>query len=381
MAINLGKLQHDEAEARAASSLAASREAGARTMEETEAANRRRKAAEERERDLLSSNAALQREVKGRRALLASSPGEVALAEAELLRRHDDLMLEVVEHSLALERLEVRERQAAVAEDAVAAREAQVLVEVEKRVAKARAEMDGRHRLDLELLKAELEGRTSILKTKLQAMEQCEGAARGALASSESALNSTRAKISSLRMQAEDTAFLLKKASSEKCRRLTLEREHGSMLQGLRIRANNTLGAICDESTAHPHENDYACHLPFFTDIITRLEDQVAQARQLVKERSRGLLGHALSHIFSNLLNLDSHFDFGTVLAPVPAATQDKLAKWVDGHVDALVTELTPEDDTAVLAAKGADTGGDDEEDSSYSTSSADGSDEEGASI
>ena len=69
------------------------------------------------------------------------------------------------------------------------------------------------------------------------------------------------------------------------------------------------------------------------------------------------------------------------MLAPVPAATQDKLAKWVDGHVDALVKELTPEDDTAVLAAKGAGAGGDDEEGGSFSTSSVDGSDEEGASI
>ena len=84
------------------------------------------------------------------------------------------------------------------------------------------------------------------------------------------------------------------------------------------------------------------------------------KACQLVEERSRGLLGHALSRIFSNLLNFDSHFDFSTVLSPMPAATQDKLAKWVDGHVDALVKELTPEDDTAVLAAKGAGAGGDD---------------------
>ena len=57
-------------------------------------------------------------------------------------------------------------------------------------------------------------------------------------------------------------------------------------------------------------------------------------------------------------------------------ATQHKLAKWVDGHADALVKELTPEDDTAVLAAKGAGAGGDDEEDGSFSTSSVDGSDE-----
>lgn len=136
-------------------------------MEEAEAANRRREAAEERERDLLSSNAALEREVEERRALLASSPGEAALAEAELLRRHEDLTLETVEHSLALETLEVRERQAAAAEDAVTAREARVQLEVEERVAKARAELAERHRLDLELLEAELEGRTSTLKAKL----------------------------------------------------------------------------------------------------------------------------------------------------------------------------------------------------------------------
>ena len=152
------------------------------------------------------------------------------------------------------------------------------------------------------------------------------------------------------------------------------------MLQGLRVRANNTLGAVCDESTPHPHESDYASHLRFFTDVLTRLEDQAAKARQLIEERSRGLLGRALSRIFSNLLNLDSHFNFSIVLAPMPAATQDKLAKLVDSHVDALVKELTPKDDTAMLAAEGAGAGGDDEEGGSFSTSSADGCDEQGAS-
>ena len=80
-------------------------------------------------------------------------------------------------------------------------------------------------------------------------------------------------------MQVEDTASLLKKASSEKCHHLTLERKHGSMLQGLRVRANNALGAICNESAPHPHESEYASHLNFFTNIMTRLEDQAAKAR------------------------------------------------------------------------------------------------------
>ena len=68
---------------------------------------------------------------------------------------------------MALERLEVRERQAAAAEDAVTARESQVQLEVEERVAKARVELARRHRLELELLKAKLEGWTSALKAEL----------------------------------------------------------------------------------------------------------------------------------------------------------------------------------------------------------------------
>ena len=52
-------------------------------------------------------------------------------------------------------------------------------MEVEEKVAKACAELAEGHRLDLELLKAEFEGRTSVLKTERQAMEQRESIARG----------------------------------------------------------------------------------------------------------------------------------------------------------------------------------------------------------
>ena len=209
-------------------------------------------------------------------------------------------------------------------------------------------------------------------------MEQRESAARGALTSSESALNSARAEISSLQKQVKGTASLLKKALSEKIRRLTLEHERSSMLKGLSVRANNALGAICDESAPHPRERDYASHVSFFTDIVTRLEAQAARTCELVAERSQGLLGHAFSRVFSHLLNRDPHFDFDVVLALVPLAIQDNLTGWVDDHVDALVKEFASEDDTVVLAAEEGGVGGDDEEDGSRDTSSADGSDEEG---
>ena len=90
------------------------------------------------------------------------------------------------------------------------------------------------------------------------------------------------------------------------------------MLQDLRVRANRALETICEESIPHPYEDDDASHLCFFTQIVTRLDDRAARARQLVEERSRGLLGRAFSRVFSHLLNLDPHFDFNAAIAPEP---------------------------------------------------------------
>ena len=108
---------------------------------------------------------------------------------------------------------------------------------------------------------------------------------------------------------------------------------------------------------------------------MTRLEDQATRARELVEERSQGLLGHAFSRVFSHLLNLDPHFDFDAVIAPVPEVIQDNLAGWVDDHVDALVAEFAPEDDAVVFAAEEGDADDDDEGDTS---DGAGGMDEDG---
>ena len=68
----------------------------------------------------------MEQEIKERCARLTVSPGEAPFVKAEVLKRQDDLALEAVEHILVLESLEVRECQAAAAEDAITAREAQV---------------------------------------------------------------------------------------------------------------------------------------------------------------------------------------------------------------------------------------------------------------
>ena len=65
----------------------------------------------------------------------------------------------------------------------------------------------------------------------------------------------------------------------------------------------------------------------------------------------------------------------------MPAATQDKLTRWVDDHVDALVKDFASEDDTIVLSAGADDTGDGDGEggrDDSGSASGANEGDEEG---
>ena len=104
------------------------------------------------------------------------------------------------------------------------------------------------------------------------------------------------------------------------------------MLQDLRVRANRELGSICEENVPHPRVEDYASY--------TLLEDQATRARELVEERSRGLLGCAFSRIFSHLQNLDPHFDFDTAISPVPGAIRDNLSHWVDNHVDAIIREF-----------------------------------------
>ena len=54
------------------------------------------------------------------------------------------------------------------------------------------------------------------------------------------------------------------------------------------------------------------------------------------------------------------------------------MAGRVDDHVDALVAEFAPEDDTVVIAVEEDGTGSANEEDGRHDASSTDGGDEEG---
>ena len=166
VAINLGQLQHERDKAKAAVSLATSREASARALEEAREADNRHTATEERRRELQALNASLEQQVEVRRVALASMKGAPS-DEEEILRREEALLLEATERSLELERLETRERQVAQAEDDVGAREARIQEEIDRRVAEARAGLEREYEERLELIKAEAAGRTAAFRTRL----------------------------------------------------------------------------------------------------------------------------------------------------------------------------------------------------------------------
>ena len=190
---------------------------------------------------------------------------------------------------------------------------------------------------------------------------------------------SARAELLSLQKRVDDAETVARQNREEVLQRRTLEREHVPMLQDLWNRANTALGHICDENAPHLHSSDYASHLTFFTDVVTRLEAWSDRARRLVEERSRGLLGRAFSRVFSHLRNTFPDFDFDAAISPVPRAVRGDLARWVEDNVDALVRAFASDDDAVVVVAdegnvvengdegvaEGGDGAGEDEDDAS----------------
>ena len=170
VAINLGRLQRERANAEAEASLATSREASARALEEAKEADGRPAVAKKRKRELQALNASLEQEVEANRAALASMKGAPS-DEEENLRREEALLLEATERSLELKRLETRVHQVAQVEDVVGAREAKAQEEVDRRVAEARAVLFGKYDLKLALVEAEVVGRTTALKSALAEAE------------------------------------------------------------------------------------------------------------------------------------------------------------------------------------------------------------------
>ena len=125
-----------------------------------------------------------------------------------------------------------------------------------------------------------------------------------------------------LHQRVEEAEAVARQNADEIRQQRILEHEHGPMLTTLRERANAALGNICEEAISEPHAVNYADNLQFFTDVVTQLEAQSVRADRLVEERSRALLGHAFSRIFSHLQNMDPHFDFDAALTPVPRPSE-----------------------------------------------------------
>ena len=89
--------------------------------------------------------------------------------------------------------------------------------------------------------------------------------------------------------------------------------------------------------------------------MVTQLETHSDRANGLVEERSRALLGHAFSRVFSYLQDRDPHFDFDAAITPVPIAVRGNLAQWMEDNVDALVRAFASDDNGVVVGANEGD--------------------------
>ena len=166
-AVTLTRCQRDLDNEEAKASLAASRVARSRAVEEAREADQRQEATEERARELLARCRSLEEQVELREAALASM--KVASSDPmELQKREEALTLEAAERAREYERLETRERLVTQAEDDVTAREARVLEEVGRQVAMARLDLEREFEERLGLIRAEAEGRTAALRAKLE---------------------------------------------------------------------------------------------------------------------------------------------------------------------------------------------------------------------
>nr|XP_020174888.1 tropomyosin-like [Aegilops tauschii subsp. strangulata] len=181
VAVSLARHQRDLDNAKAETSLVASRKACFRAIEEAQEADRWCEIAEERAWEVQAWCDSLEQQVELRQAALASLKA-MPVGEEELQKREEALALEAAQRNLDLERLETREHQVTQAEDDVGAWEVRIREEINRRLAKILAGLVREYGERWELIKAEAAGRTAALRTKLTEAMQCAEATAAALA-------------------------------------------------------------------------------------------------------------------------------------------------------------------------------------------------------
>ncbi|KAE8793031.1 hypothetical protein D1007_32346 [Hordeum vulgare] len=110
------------------------------------------------------------------------------------------------------------------------------------------------------------------------------------------------------------------------------------MFQSLERRDSRAFCGICGEGVSSPPVPDDVGYLGFLLRVVECLEAGAKKAHALAEERSRGLLGQAISDVFSHLLRLDPNFDIAAISDPVPQTIHAALAEWVEVHVEGVVT-------------------------------------------
>ena len=139
--------------------------------------------------------------------------------------------------------------------------------------------------------------------------------------------------------QVEPLTKSLEEKEEERLRALGQQKTRVEMYRTLAQHASSavqTLGARDFIAPQAPAEGGEVGFLNIFTMIVDQMEVAAKNQDSVDEDKCRDLLGHAVTRIFSNLLDANPCFDFDTVLKRVEKTRRAKLSKEVNEHVEAL---------------------------------------------
>ena len=136
-------------------------------------------------------------------------------------------------------------------------------------MATARLNLERELKERLELVRTKAEGRTTVLRTKLEEAMWRVDALQAALEAAQGESTTSHAEVLLLRQWVVEAEAIARQNADEMRQRRLLEHEHAPMLTTLRERANTALGDICEAAVGEPRAINYTGNLQFFTDIMT----------------------------------------------------------------------------------------------------------------
>jgi myosin heavy subunit len=338
----------------------------------------------------------LRQDLAAREELLAQRNEDVALREADLVKREEQVEQVEKEQAARLETLEARESSVArdeakyqerllKANEQFAKKEKELTARLEEENAtKAQLYRDNTAKEYKKKFKTqeerftkrrkELEARVKELEELNQRSAGRVQAAKDAKEAAEQELALLREDLHSLQEQVEPTVALVEQARHQAAAQKVLTKTRRRMFKSLVRRGRALLDRLEVDAPAVPSGGDdnAAAYLTFFGQLLSKLEEAMANVDELAEEESRKLLGVAVCRIFSNLAQSEPTFDFKAVTTPVAqehfSALHAKVWPDVEAYIKRFKRVVAQEDEGEEDAEEGSDEGGEESDDDAPSS-------------